>query len=361
MIKDINEFKGKIGGEFDVEEQEKITLALRDFPTHVNERILRLARSSPAIYKQLIATPIEADSISGERVYKPRLFPIRGVERAYSGRVLITPVYTCESYCRYCFLREGGLGKKPLTPEEIDAAVQYVRDNDDIKYVLITGGDPMINFSRLEKLMLSLKEIPHLDSIRIGSRTILFNPSKFDQKFFELVSEVRKSKKRVEIGAHMNHPDEIDEEAMHCLENLAENYVTVYSQTVLLRGINDDAKTLRNLFEKLYATGGEIYLLFHCDPISGSEHLRTRISRGLEIKSELADLVSGRLIPQYKVAKCEIGVDSEVVEIRSGSIKIKTPYTINKLEKHIPGFKPNEPLESVSSDGRLIITYFGEW
>jgi len=360
-IKDINKFIKEVGGNFSSDEKIKLIQALEDFPVKINDRVLRLIKNSPEIYKQFIPIPMEAESLIRSKIHKPRLFPIKGIERAYTNRLIITPVYTCESFCRYCFLREGKLGGKALSNEEIDKATEYINKNEDLKYILITGGDPIINFSKLERIMLNLKENQHILSIRIGTRSILYNPNRFDQNFFNLVSEMRKSKKRIEIGAHMNHPNEIDREAMICLENLAENHVTVYTQTVLLKDINDNAKILRDLYEKIYSTGGEIYLLFHCDPVRGINHLRTKISKGLEIKSELADLTSGRLIPQYKVAKCEIGIDSKVLEIKSDSILIKTPYSIKNLEKNIPGFKPNKPLESVSDDGKLIITYFGEW
>ncbi len=352
----VNEFHW----ELTEKEKEDLEKVLRDFPGRLNERLITLAKNSKAIFNQFVPSPIEALSLKQDPIYKSRTSPIKGLERGYSDRAILTPTMNCPCFCRYCFLRGRDFGGS-MSDEEIDQAMNYIKTHPEIKYILITGGDPLLNFPRLKKVVSKLMEIETVDSIRVGTRMILYNPLKFDEAFYELVAKVQDAGKRFEIGAHMNHPDEIDIHTQRCIENLFKKQVTVYTQTVLLRDINDDSQTLLNLYRKVYKAGGEIYLLFHCDPIKGSSHLRTTISKGLDLKVELADSTSGRLVPKYKVAKCEIGIDSRVLEINDDHIWIETPYSIKNLKQIIPDYEPNFPIERVSKNGRLIIKYFGKW
>ncbi|MBN1792100.1 radical SAM protein [Candidatus Woesearchaeota archaeon] len=361
IIRTAKELMDVFDGNYSKEERDTLDYILKISSVKLNERVIELSKKHESIAAQFLPSLQEASSMGlFHKIYKSRTHPVKGIDRGYLDRVTITPVMNCETFCRYCFLTQAGFGAS-MSDKEIEDAVDYIDSNPDIRYVLITGGDPLLNQAKLERIVSGLSTVNHIDSIRIGTRTLLFDPSKFNDRFFRMIKSAQNHGKRIEIGAHMNHPDEIDAETQEKLEEMHRHLVTVYTQTTLLRGINDDPETLLELYRKVYRAGGEVYLLFHCDPINGMDHLRTTVSKGLEIKSRLADMTSGRLVPKYKVAKCEIGVDSDVLEIGENHIWIETPYSIANLKKIIEGYSPLEPVEKVSKRGRLIIKYMGKW
>jgi len=224
--------------------------------------------------------------------------PLPGLVHRYPDRVLLLALDTCASYCRYCtrsrLVAQGHL--EPLT-RRLDRIVAYLEEHTEVRDVLLSGGDPLLmSEDRLEGVLSRLRAIPHLEFLRIGSRVPCFLPQRITP---ELVALLRRH--RVWLSLHFSHPKELTPEAAEACDRLADGGIPLGSQTVLLRGVNDDAATLKALFHGLLKLRVRPYYLYQCDPVVGTSHLRTSLARGLEIVSQLRGHTTGYAVPTYVV------------------------------------------------------------
>lgn len=247
----------------------------------------------PDVREQAIA-PYERRDPLGEDPHRKA----PGLVHKYPDRVLLLVTDTCASYCRYCTrARWVATGSESLGHDELDAALDYIARTPQIRDVLISGGDPLLlSTRRLDALLDRLAAIPHLRWIRIGSRVPVFLPMRIDA---ELVLALRPRRIPIFVNVHCNHFRELAPEVTAAMRRLAMGGVSLGGQTVLLRGVNDDADTLRETFYALLGAGVRPYYLFHCDPIAGSSHLRTSIDEGLSLLRALIGHTSGMAIPKY--------------------------------------------------------------
>ncbi len=225
--------------------------------------------------------------------------PVPGLVHRYPDRVLFLVTDRCASYCRYCTRSRvvSGVGEQELETD-FDQAFHYLETHTEIRDVLLSGGDPLLFSDRkIESLLARLRAIPHIEFIRIGSRVPIFLPQRITPEF---VSMIRKYHP-VWMSIHTNHPKELTSEVRHALERLADAGVPLGNQAVLLRGVNDNAETLKDLFHKLLLCRVRPYYLYQCDLIEGSAHLRTSIREGLEIMDRLRGHTTGYAVPQYVV------------------------------------------------------------
>lgn len=220
------------------------------------------------------------------------------VVHKYPDRVLLLVTDTCASYCRYCTRsRWVAAGSEPMASADLDAGLAYIARTPAIRDVLVSGGDPLLlSTPRLGVLLDRLAAIPHLRFIRVGTRVPVFLPMRVDA---ELCAALRPRRIPVFVNVHLNHPRELAPEVCGALAQLADAGVPLGGQAVLLRGVNDDAATLRELFYGMLQARVRPYYLFHCDPVQGSAHLRTSVDTGLQLMADLVGHTSGMAVPKY--------------------------------------------------------------
>lgn len=224
--------------------------------------------------------------------------PAKGLVHRYPDRVLLKITDTCAVYCRFCFRKEMvGKGVGVLSPFEIGDALNYIRENPQIREVILSGGDPLtLSNRRLGDLLAALDSIPHLDIIRFHTRAPLVTPDRIDE---DLQALFLAQKKAVYVVVHVNHAQEINEAVREAFFRLSRSGVVLLSQTVLLKNINDDAATLEALFRTLLANRVKPYYLHHPDLAPGTSHFRLSIKEGQDIIRQLRGRVTGLAYPTY--------------------------------------------------------------
>lgn len=221
-----------------------------------------------------------------------------GLIHRYPDRVLLKVHHACPVYCRFCFRREMvGPKGEAMSPKDLAAALEYLHARPQIKEVILTGGDPfMLSAKRAAALTESLGAIPHLELIRWHTRVPVVDPGRVTPEF---VRALTKTEKAVYVGLHANHPDEFGPEARAALARLAGAGVVLISQSVLLRGVNDDVETLEALMRAFLRNRVKPYYLHQMDPAPGTAHFTVPIERGRELISQLRDRMTGLGIPAY--------------------------------------------------------------
>jgi lysine-2,3-aminomutase-related protein len=257
-----------------------------------NDPIARQFIPDPA---ELLTTPEERDDPIGDHAHSP----VKGIVHRYPDRVLLKAVHICPVYCRFCFRREmvGPQGDGTLAPDELEKALRYVAGNEDIWEVILTGGDPLVlSPRRLSVIMEGLVAIPHVKIVRFHTRVPVVDPDHVDEA---LIAALKKSGKTVYIALHANHPAELTENARAACARLVDAGFPMISQTVLLRGINDDPAVLGALMKAFVETRVKPYYLHHPDLAPGTSHFRLDIAEGQKIVSALRGNISGLCQPTY--------------------------------------------------------------
>ncbi|HUK60389.1 MAG TPA: lysine-2,3-aminomutase-like protein [Stellaceae bacterium] len=237
--------------------------------------------------------PEEIDDPIGDR----RLSPVKGIVHRYPDRVLLKPTLTCPVYCRFCFRRED-VGRKAgtLTAAELETALDYVRANPAIWEVIVTGGDPFVlSARRIAALVKALDAIPHLGAIRFHTRVPVAAPERVGPALVKALA----AEKAVHVVIHANHPRELTDAVHGAVARLVRAGIPVLAQSVLLKGVNDDAATLEALYRRLVAMRVKPYYLHHLDLTPGTGHFRTGLAQGQALMRALRGRVSGLCQPSY--------------------------------------------------------------
>lgn len=254
------------------------------------------------IARQFIPSAQELVSVSGENadpIGDDAHSPVAGIVHRYPDRVLFKLVHVCAVYCRFCFRREMvGPGKATaLSDTAYREALDYIRSHPEIWEVILTGGDPlMLSPRRLAEIMTELAAIDHVKIIRIHTRVPVAAPDRIDQ---DMIAALRVEGATTWIAVHANHPRELSPEARAACARLADAGIPLVSQSVLLRGVNDDAATLEALMRAFVECRIKPYYLHHGDLAPGTAHLRTTIAQGQELMRGLRGRVSGLCQPDY--------------------------------------------------------------
>ena len=224
--------------------------------------------------------------------------PIKGVVHRYPDRVLLKPTHVCPVYCRFCFRREMvGPGGEALSDREMAGAFAYVQANPDIWEVIITGGDPlMLSSRRIAKITAALGRISHVKVLRWHSRVPIVDPGRVTP---DLAAALGVGGKSVWLAVHCNHPRELSDAAADAIARLAAAGVMLVSQTVLLRGINDNVAILEQLMRRFVELGVKPYYLHHLDLAPGTSHFRVNIDDARAILRSLRGRLSGIAQPTY--------------------------------------------------------------
>lgn len=244
--------------------------------------------------QELEILPEEMPDPIGDEVHSP----VPRIVHRYPDRVLFSPVSVCAVYCRYCFRREkvgkpGGV----LKSDERRAALDYIRSRPEIWEVILTGGDPLVLSARqMGEIMAELAGIEHVRVVRIHSRVPAADPARVTDG---LVSALRSAGKPIYMAVHINHAQEITDDVRTALARLHTGGVNLLSQSVLLRGVNDDAAVLEALFRGLVEMNVKPYYLHHPDLAPGTSHFRLPVAEGQAIMRQLLGRLSGIALPTY--------------------------------------------------------------
>jgi lysine 2,3-aminomutase len=244
---------------------------------------------------ELVTTPEEREDPIGDAAHSP----VKGIVHRYPDRVLLKAVHICPVYCRFCFRREmvGPQGDGTLAPDELAAALAYIADHPEIWEVILTGGDPLVlSPRRLAEIMRGLKAIEHVKIIRFHTRVPVVEPDRINEA---LIAALKESGKTVYGALHANHPRVMTIEARAASARLVDAGFAMVSQTVLLKGINDDPAVLGELMKAFVETRIKPYYLHHPDLAPGTGHFRMDIAEGQKIVSALRGNISGLCQPTY--------------------------------------------------------------
>ena len=223
--------------------------------------------------------------------------PVKGIVHRYPDRVLLKPVHICAAYCRFCFRREAVGRARPLARTQLDAAMAYIRAHDDIWEVILTGGDPLVlSPRRLGQLAQALGTIEHVKIIRVHSRLPVVAPSRVTPA---MVGALKVPGKATFVVLHANHARELTAKARAACARLIDAGIPMLSQSVLLRGVNDDAAVLSELMRALVECRIKPYYLHHGDLAPGTAHWRTSIEEGQRLMRALRGHFSGLCQPTY--------------------------------------------------------------
>lgn len=223
--------------------------------------------------------------------------PAGSITRRYPDRLIINVTNECAMYCRHC-QRRRNIGQEDCQKSRdiIKESIDYVRNNEEIRDVLITGGDPLtLNDSMLEWIISELRSIKHVDYIRLGSRTLVTMPQRITDEFCDMIKKYHP----IYINTHFNHPMEITKETKEACEKLANSGVPLGNQAVLLNGVNNDKYLMRALNHELLKVRVKPYYIFHSKHVKGTSHFNTSVDEGMEIMEYLRGYTSGMAIPTY--------------------------------------------------------------
>ncbi len=254
------------------------------------------------IRRQIIPLGRELRSFTGmmeDSLAEDRHSPVPGLVHRYPDRVLMLITTQCASYCRYCTRsRIVGDPTQNFNRKEHEAQLDYIRRTPQIRDVLISGGDPLTLAPKLlEGALRALREIPHVEIVRIGSRVPVFMPQRVDDELTEMLEKYHP----VWLNIHVNHPNEITPELSRATSRLAKAGVPLGNQSVLLAGVNDCVHTQRELVQRLVENRVRPYYLYQADLVEGGGHFRTPVGKGLEIIEGLRGHTSGFAVPQFIV------------------------------------------------------------
>jgi lysine 2,3-aminomutase len=259
-------------------------------------------RADPAdpVARQYVPDPRELETKPEERadpIGDDAHASVNGVVHRYPDRALLKPTHACAVYCRFCFRREMvGPGGAALDAAELDAALAYIRETPAIREVILTGGDPLIlSPRRLRDLIERLSGIEHVDWLRVHTRVPVADAGRVTP---ELIGAL-KSSKTIWVAVHVNHARELTPAALAACAKLVDAGIPLVSQTVLLKGVNDDAETLDALFRALVKNRIKPYYLHHGDLAPGTAHFRTTLDEGRTLMRVLRGRLSGLAQPTY--------------------------------------------------------------
>ncbi|HEY9069384.1 MAG TPA: lysine 2,3-aminomutase [Candidatus Ozemobacteraceae bacterium] len=225
--------------------------------------------------------------------------PVPGLTHRYPDRALLLITDQCAMYCRHCTRRRfAGQTDLPLPMSQIDAAIEYIKNTPQIRDVLLSGGDPLLySEDKLEIIIKKLRAIPHVEIVRLGSRTPVVMPQRITPALVEMLKKYHP----IWLNTHFNHPDELSEESVRACEMLANAGIPLGNQSVLLRGINDCVHVMRRLVHGLVKARVRPYYIYQCDLSVGLSHFRTPVAVGIDIIEGLRGHTSGFCVPTFVV------------------------------------------------------------
>ena len=251
------------------------------------------AQYIPSDLEKIITLAESKDPI-GDDIHSP----VKGLVHRHKDRVLFKITNRCAIYCRFCFRKEMvGHDKETVTEKELEVAIDYIKEHNGIREVILSGGDPLtLSNKNLQILIQKLETIEHIDIIRIHTRTPIVQPKRIDDDFLKIFETCNKA---IYIVLHVNHVQEINQTIKEMFKKLTRSKATILSQSVLLKNINDTTEALEDLFRTLVAHNIKPYYLHHLDLAPGTGHFRVPIQIGQKLMQDLRKRLSGLCMPSY--------------------------------------------------------------
>jgi len=252
------------------------------------------------IRKQVVPTAAEMvpfTSMMEDSLAEDRHSPVPGLVHRYPDRVLMLVTTQCASYCRYCTRsRIVGDPSATFSRAEFELQLGYLKHTPQVRDVLLSGGDPLVLAPKiLEEILSRLREIPHIEIVRIGSRVPVFLPMRVTDELCDMLQKYHP----LWLNIHVNHPNEITAELNQACDKLTRAGIPLGNQSVLLAGVNDNVHIQRQLVQELVRMRVRPYYLYQCDLVEGAGHFRTPTAKGIEIMEGLRGHTSGYAVPQY--------------------------------------------------------------
>lgn len=290
---------------FDADEAEGIKKALAKFRMAITPYYLSLIDPNDPfdpIRRQAIPQGAEcniAPADLNDPLHEDEDSPAPGLTHRYPDRVLFLITDMCSMYCRHCTRRRFAGQKDDESPSErIEKCLAYIERTPQVRDVLLSGGDAlMVSDKKLEYIIQRLRAIPHVEIVRIGSRTPVVCPQRITPELCEMLKKYHP----IWLNTHFNHPNEFTPEAEQALARLANAGIPLGNQTVLLRGVNDCVHVMKKLMHELVRNRVRPYYIYQCDLSMGLEHFRTPVSKGIEIIENLRGHTSGYAVPTFVV------------------------------------------------------------
>lgn len=287
------------------EEEQGIEKCLATFRMAITPYYLSLINLNDPedpIRKQAVPSADElyfAPEESADSLHEDTDSPVKGLTHRYPDRVLFLLTDRCASYCRHCTRRRlVGQTDNAMPKEQIDACIEYIRNHPEVRDVLLSGGDVLMQSDEmLEYVISSLREIPHVEIIRLGSRVPVVMPQRITQNLCDMLKKYHP----IWLNVHFNHPNEITPDAAAACARLADAGIPLGNQSVLLAGVNDCVHVMRKLVNDLVKIRVRPYYIYVCDLSLGLSHFRTPVSKGIEIIEGLRGHTSGYCIPTFVV------------------------------------------------------------
>jgi lysine 2,3-aminomutase len=282
--------------------------------------------SDHPLYRTIIPTIDELTAIKGEikdPLNEEGSSPVPNIVHRYPDRALFLVTGFCSAYCRYC-TRTHMTSKRTsfnVSPKEWEIGFQYIEDHKEIRDVIVSGGDPLtLRDDQIEYILKRLHSIEHVEMIRLGTKVPVVLPMRITPELTNMLKKYHP----LYMSIHFTHPDELSPETQKACNMLADAGIPLGSQSVLLKGINDDTETFRLLYKGLLKIRVKPYYLYSCDKIPGSQHFQSTIDKGLEIIDSLRGHTSGYACPQF------------VVDTNKGKISLLPNFvkSITKTENH---------------------------
>jgi len=252
------------------------------------------------IRKQVVPTEAEMvpfTAMMEDSLAEDRHSPVPGLVHRYPDRVLMLVTTQCASYCRYCTRsRIVGDPSATFSRSEFEMQLEYLKRTPQVRDVLLSGGDPLVLAPKvLEEILSSLREIPHIEIVRIGSRVPVFLPMRITTELTDVLEKYHP----LWLNIHVNHPNEITAELAEACDRLTKAGIPLGNQSVLLAGVNDNVHIQRRLVHDLVRMRVRPYYLYQCDLVEGAGHFRTPVAKGIEIIEGLRGHTSGYAVPDY--------------------------------------------------------------
>lgn len=287
------------------EEEEGVKKSLKTLRMAITPYYLSLIDPDGAngpIRRQAIPTAAETHISAADLVdplHEDEDSPVPGLTHRYPDRVLLLITDMCSMYCRHCTRRRiAGQTDDEMPKDHIEQAIDYIARTPQVRDVLLSGGDAlMVSDQRLEYIIKRLRDIPHVEIIRIGTRTPVVCPQRITDGLVNMLKKYHP----VWLNTHFNHPDEITAESAAACARLADAGIPLGNQSVLLRGVNDCVSTMKTLCQQLLKIRVRPYYIYQCDLSMGLGHFRTPVSKGIEIIEGLRGHTSGLAVPTFVV------------------------------------------------------------
>ncbi|MCK5451617.1 MAG: KamA family radical SAM protein [Candidatus Omnitrophica bacterium] len=302
-------------------DKKKIDAVVKKYPMRINGYYKGLIKKrGDAIWKQCMPDIQEINQRIGRKdpLLEKKYSPIDGLVHRYKDRVLLTVSDMCAVYCRFCTRkRHMGMEEEILKEKNIQKAFNYIKTHKSIRDVIISGGDPlMLDDLQVKYLLKNIRNIEHVEIIRIHSRTPCVLPQRITPELCKMLSKYSP----LYFNTHFNHFQEITKESRKACDLLADSGIVLGNQSVLLAGVNDDAKVLKELYERLLTMRVRPYYLYVPDAVKGTYHFRVSIAKACSIMKKLIGNTSGLAVPHL------------IIDLKGGGGK--TPLLPKYIIKH---------------------------